>query len=237
MESTPAYIPIVFVLTTLATLLFFGWALMNAAATVTRRVSVLIIIGLLLWLLAQSILARKGIYNTNLDKFPPRILLLGILPALIAIALLFVTRAGRNFVDSLPLKALTWLHLVRIPVEIVLLWLFLHHAVPQLMTFEGRNFDILSGISAPFIAYFGITKNKLKRGTILIWNLICLGLLVNIVVNAFLSLQTPVQQFAFDQPNVAILYFPYSWLPTFVVPVVLLAHLASIRQLTRPARG
>ena len=58
-------------------------------------------------------------------------------------------------------------------------------------------------------------------------------LLANIVINAILSSPFPLQQFAFDQPNIAILYFPFSWLPTFVVPVVLFCHLASIRQLLK----
>jgi hypothetical protein len=42
----------------------------------------------------------------------------------------------------------------------------------------------------------------------------------------------PFQQFAFDQPNIAVLYFPFIWLPSCVVPLVLLSHLAAIRQLS-----
>ena len=105
--------------------------------------------------------------------------------------------------------------------------------VPELMTFEGRNFDILAGITAPFMAYFVFEKKKLGRQTLLIWNFICLGLLANIVINALLSAPFPFQQFAFEQPNIAILNFPFSWLPTFVVPMVLFGHLVSIRQLIK----
>jgi hypothetical protein len=64
-----------------------------------------------------------------------------------------------------------------------------------------------------------------------IWNVICLGLLFNIVINAILSAPFPIQRFAFDQPDVAVLYFPFTWLPCCVVPVVLLSHLAVLRQL------
>lgn len=99
------------------------------------------------------------------------------------------------------------------------------------MTFEGRNFDILSGISAPIVAYLVFTKKTLSHNFLLIWNFICLGLLINIVTNALLSAPFPIQKLAFEQPNIAILHFPFSWLPTFVVPVVLLGHLVSIRQL------
>jgi len=160
-------------------------------------------------------------------------MLIGILPTILTIILLFATSKGRQFIDSLPLKNLTYLNIVRIPIEIILLWLFLNKSIPELMTFEGRNFDIIAGITAPIIAYFGIKKNKLNRQTILIWNFICLGLLINIVVNALFSAPSPIQKFAFDQPNIAILNFPFSWLPTFIVPIVLFGHLTSIRQLLK----
>jgi hypothetical protein len=60
-----------------------------------------------------------------------------------------------------------------------------------------------------------------------------LGLLINIVVNAALSAPSVVQQFAFEQPNIAILYFPFNLLPAVIVPLVLFSHLAAIRQLLR----
>ena len=152
---------------------------------------------------------------------------------ILSIIILFSTQKGRNFIDSLPLTNITWLNIIRIPVEFVLFWLFVNKAVPQLMTFEGRNFDILSGITAPFIAYYGFTKGKLSARVILIWNFICLALLFNIVFNAVLSAPFVMQQFAFDQPNIAILNFPFNWLPTFIVPIVLFGHLVAIRQLLR----
>ena len=40
-----------------------------------------------------------------------------------------------------------------------------------------------------------------------------LALLVNIVGNAILSAPFQFPQFAFDQPNHAVLYFPFIWLP------------------------
>ena len=36
------------------------------------------------------------------------------------------------------------------------------------------------------------------------------------------------QQFAFDQPNLAILQFPFSWLACCVVPLVLFSHLVCL---------
>ena len=232
-DNLPTYISLTFGLTTVATLLLFIWTIRNSNSELTRKKAMPIFIGLTIWLTVQTVLTLKNIYNSDTNTFPPKIILTGILPTILIIIFLFATSKGRQFIDSLPLKNLTYLNVVRIPVEIILFWLFLNNAIPELMTFEGRNFDILAGISAPIIAYFGLTKTRLKKQAILIWNFICLGLLVNIVVNALFSAPSPIQKFAFDQPNIAILNFPFSWLPTFIVPIVLFGHLTSIRQLMR----
>ncbi len=234
-ENLPAYIPFIFVLTTIVTLSLFYYATRKSTAASKKSNTIFLV--LIIWLTIQAALTLKGAYNANTNLFPPRILVLGVLPAIVTIVLMFTTKKGRQFIDSLPLINLTYLHVIRIPVEFTLLWLFMNKAIPQLMTFEGRNFDIISGITAPFIAYFGSTKKKLSRPIILVWNFICLGLLLNIVINALLSAPFPFQKFAFDQPNIAILYFPFSWLPTFIVPVVLLAQLTSIRQLIKKSSG
>jgi len=232
-DNLPTYISLTFGLTTVATLLLFIWTIRNSNSETTRKKSMTIFIGLTIWLVIQTILTTKNIYNTDKNSLPPKIILFGILPTILTIIFLFVTQKGRQFIDSLPLENLTYLNVVRIPVEIVLFWLFLNKAIPELMTFKGQNFDIIAGISAPFITYFGLTKIKLSRQIILFWNFICLGLLINIVVNALFSAPSPIQKFAFEQPNIAILNFPFSWLPTFIVPIVLFGHLTSIRQLLK----
>lgn len=231
LEYLPTYISLTFGLTTVATLLLFFWVIKNSNSLIIPKNSTKIIIGLILWLIVQAILTLKNVYNSDTNLFPPKILLFGILPPVLTSVTLFLTQKGRQFIDSLPLINLTYLNIVRVPVEVALFWLFLNKAVPELMTFEGRNFDIVAGITAPIIAYFGLTKGKINRSIILIWNCICLCLLINIVINAFFSTPSPMQKFAFEQPNIAILNFPFSWLPTFVVPIVLFGHLTSIRQL------
>lgn len=190
---------------------------------------------ILTWVSLQAILGLSGFYKVT-DTIPPRFLLL-VLPPVLFIIGFFATSNGRQFLDSFDAKTLTLLHTFTVPVEIVLFLLFIHKAVPGLMTFEGRNFDILAGMTAPVIFYFGFIRKRLDRKIVLMWNFICLGLLLNIVVNAFLSAPFPFQKFAFDQPNIAVLYFPFNWLPSCVVPLVLLSHLATIRQLLNDGRN
>jgi hypothetical protein len=100
------------------------------------------------------------------------------------------------------------------------------------MTFTGRNFDIVAGITAPLIYFICFKGDKVKNRSLLLgWNFICLGLLLNIVINAVLSAPFSFQQFAFYQPNIAVLYFPFILLPSFIVMIVLYSHLAAIRRL------
>ena len=230
-ENLPLYISLIFGLTTVATLLFFYWTVQTSTNETTSKKANAILFGLIIWLVIQGVLTLRDVYHSDTTSLPPKILVFGILPTILVIIFLFVTQSGRRFIDSLPLVNLTYLNVIRVPVEFVLLWLFINKAVPQLMTFEGRNFDIIAGITAPFVAYFGLTKGKLSRFMTLVWNFACLALLLNIVVNALLSAPSPLQKFAFDQPNIAILYFPFSWLPTFIVPIVLFGHLVSVRRL------
>ncbi len=220
LNNLPNYISLLFGAITILTVFIF-----YKAAKHSKPVMII----LLLWLALQAFAGLSGFYTVT-DTVPPRFMLL-ILPPLILIIGLFTTHKGRSFIDSLDVKTLTILHIIRIPVELVLLGLFIHKAIPQLMTFEGRNFDILSGLSSPVVYYFAFVKHKLGRNALLAWNFICLGLLVNIVLNAILSAPFPFQQFAFDQPNIGLLYFPFVWLPCCVVPLVLFSHLASIRRL------
>ena len=72
---------------------------------------------------------------------------------------------------------------------------------------------------------------KINRPLLIVWNFICLILLVNIVSHAALSVPSPIQQFGFGQPNVAVLAFPFIWLPSTIVPIVLFTHLVSLWQL------
>lgn len=222
MEKIHLFTAILFVLTTCWTV----WQFFKAAGR-----SATVLYWLLPWIVVQGLAGMAGFYQQT-EALPPRFIFLSG-PAILFILLLFVTRKGRLFLDSLDTGKLTLLHVARLPVEITLFLLFLSKLVPMSMTFEGSNYDILSGFSAPVIYYGVFVAKKTGRRTLLAWNILCLLLLANIVSIAVLSAPTPFQQLAFEQPNKAVTLFPYVWLPGVVVPLVLLSHLAVIRQLYR----
>jgi hypothetical protein len=221
-QSLPIYISIVFLATTILTFYFF------VSASTYKKTLIFVCSA---WLILQGFISYSLFY-TDTISLPPRILL-NILPPFLCVLFLFLSTKGKLFVDSFSQEKLTILQCVRLPVELVLFWLFQQKMLPEIMTFEGRNFDVLSGISAPLIYYFGFVKNILSKKVILIWNYCCLALLLNIVITAVLSAPLPIQQLAFDQPNIAVLYFPFTFLPGFIVPIVLFSHLVVISKITR----
>ena len=99
------------------------------------------------------------------------------------------------------------------------------------MTFEGSNLDILSGISAPFAAVFMVGARSNSKIGAIVWNLVALGLLINIVSIAISYMPYFYTPSGGDLANLGVFYFPYVLLPTFVVPVVLFSHLVSLYQL------
>jgi len=236
MENVPVSLSLAFGLITAATVAFLYVAVRRAASSQVQARAKWVVAGALAWLGLQAFLAGSsaegGVYQ-DVAAFPPRLFVFGLLPALVGIAAVFATTRGRQWVDSLSLPALTYMHGVRVFVELVLYGLFVYKAVPGLMTFEGRNFDILAGITGPLVAYFGLQQQRMSRKMLLLWNALALGLLANIVIHAILSAPFPLQQLAFDQPNIAVLHFPFVWLPTFVVPAVLFSHLVAIRRLRK----
>lgn len=222
LEHIPSYLFITF----LICVAFTFYTIMKASKSKQTAFVILTI-----WLIVQGILGYTSFYMAVSNE-PQRFTLL-IMPALVFIAILFLSARGKSYIKGLDLKILTILHVVRIPVEICLYWIFIQGYIPELMTFEGRNFDILAGLSAPIIYFLYFIRKKISPKVMIAWNIVSLALLLNIVINALLSAPLPFQQFAFDQPNIGILYFPFVWLPSFIVPIVMFSHLAAIRKLLR----
>lgn len=233
LQNLSIYIIIAFLATVLLTLLLAYFTIKNADLQETRNKANFILIGMIAWIALQTILTINNVYNSNLNALPPKIFVFGVFPMIFLMISLFLTTKGRLFMDSLPLKNLTYISVVRIPVEIVLYFLFVERFIPEIMTFEGQNFDIVAGISALFVAYFGFNKNIPNKKLLLIWNFISFGLLMNIVITAILSAPSPFQKFGLEQPNIGILHFPVSLLPTFIVPVVMFSHLVAFRKLLK----
>jgi hypothetical protein len=223
-DHLPTWLDLLFVLTVVLTLVLF-----HLANGRPWRVTGLIVC----WSALHGWLAYQGFYLVEDGRFPR--LLLVLLPNILIVIYALLppqidwVSTRRHAITS------TLLHTVRIPVEITLYFLFLHEMVPGLMTFAGRNFDILVGLSAPLIAWLAWQRH-ITPPVLLAWHIFGLILVSFIVLNGLLSAELPFQQFAFDQPNRAVTFFPYILLPATIVPIVIYSHISDIILIRRNMR-
>jgi len=187
-----------------------------------------LLLGLVLWAALVSIWSISG-RMADFSMFPFNVLPVLIIP-LITILIITFSKTFREILIHVPAQNLVRLQSFRFFVEILLWALFLQNQLPIQMTFEGRNFDVLSGLSAPIVAYL-ISRQKLSRSGLILWNILCLGLLLNILVTAILSMPGPLRVFMNEPANTIVTSFPVSWLPGLLVPLAYGLHFLSLRQL------
>ncbi|MGV3590017.1 MAG: hypothetical protein ACO1OF_23615 [Adhaeribacter sp.] len=184
--------------------------------------------GLLTWLVLLALLANQNFFS-DFSTMPPRFVL-AIAPPWLFIAWLATRKAFRYLLSLVPPAWPVYLQSFRAVVEIGLWMAFVAGVCPVQMTFEGRNFDILVGLTAPVAAYFFFRK-KLKFQWAVLWNIFGLALLLNIVTVAILSTPTPFRVFLNEPANTFVTTLPFIWLPGFLVPVALAMHVFSLIQI------
>ena len=188
------------------------------------------VLGVTLLLGAIQLLLASGGFFEDTSRVPPRAFVL-LVPAMAIIVSVLVLKKGREMMRGASMPALVLLHVCRIPVELVLHGAWQEALVPQAMTYEGRNFDIVSGCTAILIWLYLRRSAHPSKALLVGWNLLCLGLLFNIVIMAVLSLPGPLQVLNPEVPNRLVLLAPYVLLPAIVVPAVLFAHLCALLKL------
>jgi len=169
-------------------------------------------------------------YTTRLHDFSARPPLLPVLIFLSFIGVYFGSyfSAAAKLIESPGLAWLIGLQVFRAGVEIFLDLGYRAGFVPVQMTLEGRNWDVLTGLTALPVAWL-VAKNRAPKWLIYGWNVMGLALLLNVMTIAALSMPTPLRQFHNEPANTFVAYFPYVWLPTYLVQVAWLSHLLIFR--------
>lgn len=180
------------------------------------------VIGWGIFLLAVS---ATGFF-TNFETFPPRLMIALVVP-LVAIILTVRSNAAKDLLLVVPARNIVRLQVFRVFVELLIWASFALDQLPVQMTFEGRNFDVLSGLFAPVVAYWLVNN----RTALYIYNYVSLALLINIVTIAILSTPIPFRVFMNEPANLLVTKFPFILLPGMLVPLAYGLHFLSLRQL------
>ena len=182
-----------------------------------------------IWVGLLTILSYNGFFS-DFSLLPPRPALALLIPLPIILVVTF-SKKGTQLLQSIPPQWIVWMQSFRIAVELLILVAFINEKLPVQMTFEGRNFDILSGILALPVGYV-LAKGKSYAPKLAIaFNVIGMLLLINILVIAVLSMPTPIRYFMNEPANTLVAQFPYILLPGVLVPIAYTMHIFSLRQL------
>lgn len=192
-----------------------------------KKVMGTVLLVIIAWVLLTGFLAWHGFFS-DFSKLPPRPLLLILLP-LVGLVVFAFSKTGTAIIRAIPPHWLVGMQAFRILVEVLLWRLCVLHLLPVQMTFEGNNFDIISGLLAIPVAM--ILYRKWIPNLSLLFNSIGMGLLINIVVIAVLSMPTPFRYFRNEPSNALVAAFPFVYLPAVLVALAQALHIFSLRQL------
>jgi hypothetical protein len=232
MISTPLTVAIVAADIGLTVLVLLG---LGYVARVERRPSILLIGGAVVvgWVTLAILLARHGFWETHTDDpltAPPRIAFGIVVPTVLG-SLLVRNTTVRGWIGRIPLHVLVGVQFYRV-VGVLFLIAYAQDDMPAEFALPAGIGDILVGLTAVVVAVLLLKQGEQRaRFTVLAWCALGILDLVVAVIAGFLSAPSPIQQLALDDPNAAIVSYPFVVIPTFAVPLSIILHLYVISRL------
>jgi hypothetical protein len=197
----------------------------GASTADANRLGTRAAIGVALWLAITA-----GVAAARLLHFMPPTMPILIVAGFVLAFRVALSPLGHQLAVGLPLAVLVGFQAFRVLVELLLHRAYFEGLMPVQMSYSGRNFDIVSGITAIFMAIWLVRGHPSAR-IVFAWNTLGVGLLLNIVVIAMLSAPTPFRVFMNEPANVWITHAPWVWLPTVMVTAAIVGHVLVYRRL------
>jgi len=194
-----------------------------------RRRALLAACGAAAWLGAAGVAAAAG--RLSFETRPPTMPLL-VLAAWVVALWLGLGPLGRRLAEGIPLAVLVGVQGFRLPLELLMHRAYTEGVMPRQMSYEGLNWDILTGVSALVVAAL-LAAGRMPLWGVRLWNFAGAALLLNILTIALLSVPNVD---LFDAPNVWITFFPFVWLPTVMVVSAIAGHIIIFRRLRAEAQ-
>lgn len=212
------------IVTAVATAIVVGLTWNEPDPATERRWSRIGGLAMLGWLVLTVAIPVSGV----LKAAPLAVMLLPALSLVVAVAVAASVAGAR--LAALPMGLLVGFHAFRLPLEIVLHDWYGTGSLPVQMTWEGQNFDVLTGGLGLVLGALALWR-PLPNVVVWAFNVVGLGLLINVVRIAATSVPTPLRQFANDPPVWLPYHPPYAWIVSVCVAGALLGHLVLFRKL------
>jgi len=195
------------------------------------RISAAVLIG---WFGVATALGSLGVYGGASDRAPT--IQYGLLiPILIGGLLILRSSTLARVLDAVPQHWLIGVQSYR-ALGIIFLVLYGAGKLPGVFAWPAGLGDVLVGVLAPVVALTYARGPRDNTDLVSAWNIFGIIDLIVAVTAGFTSSPSPFQLFAFDHPNELISAFPLVLIPTYLVPVSVLLHLASLAKLHRTVR-
>jgi hypothetical protein len=193
----------------------------------TTRLQVALALGALAWLALTLWVAASGVLR-DFDRRPPPMMILMAAVCVLASWVAF-SWVGDLLVRHAPWVALVGLQAFRLPLELLMHRASVEGLMPIQMSYSGRNFDIVTGLTALLLAV-GLARAPVPRRVIAAWNVLGSVLLANVLVIAIASMPM-FHRFGADRLNTWVADPPFVWLPSVLVLTALAGHLVIFRKL------
>jgi hypothetical protein len=233
--TVPTFLPYYVLIGTVgivaAVLIGLNQGLLKAGWAAEKRARILAItaIVLTLWLVAAIMLGAAGLFQSAAGQVPT--IQYGIfLPILAGAFLIWRSAAVRRVIDAVPQSWMVGVQLYR-ALGVVFLILYATGKLPGLFAWPAGVGDILVGVLAPVVAIAYARDPHQNGDMVSAWNWFGIGDLVIAVGAGVMTSPSLLQSFAVEPPNHLITLFPLVLIPTFLVPVSILLHMASLMKL------
>jgi hypothetical protein len=183
-----------------------------------------------LWILYVYLISSAGLLLSF--ELPPNVFIFFFIPTILSITFFIRKYKNHPLMEAMPKSWTIYFQSFRIFVELIIWRTYLAGIFPVSMSFEGYNYEILVGLSAPIAAYLIFERKFLPEFTAIIWNfvgLIVLGIIIGIALTSayfphLWGASSSLLKIEFGM-------FPYTLLAGFLAPMAIFMHILSLSQL------
>lgn len=229
LENAYYSLSLVMLILVLGAYIYYSNRLITDTALKLKKI-IFAVLPFIIWLLYIKLISGSALL-LNLD-LPPKFAFLIVIPLILLFVTFYKTQHKNHILTSIPAQLAILLQSFRIFVEFILLYTFYRDIIPITSTFKGLNFDIIIGITAPFIAFL-IYKNLNKfRKLAYYWNIFGIILILFVAIIIGSSIYAPSIWGSNEMlVSMEFLSLPYFLIPGFLAPLGIFLHLVSLLQL------
>jgi len=156
-----------------------------------------------------------------------------VLPVLLFVLVWITSARFQRFVESLDIRAALTLPQTSRIIGVVFLTSYAYGVLPGIFALPAGIGDVAIGLTAPLIVWMLVSKTRARLAVLAVWNVLGLLDLVMAVSLGILTSRSSLGILAGTTTSAAVVAFPLSLIPTFLVPVDLILHLITLSRVRR----